>query len=258
MSFRTTLAIVSLTLIGSIPALLGQSALVPLGSDWKYLDNGSDQGAAWQAVGFEDSSWGVGSAELGYGDLDEATTVGFGGDPINKFTTTYFRHAFTVTDPTQWSALQLSVQRDDGVAVYLNGQEIFRDNLPAGPISSSASVAVGGASETELLTAGVDTTLLLTGTNVLAVEIHQANLTSSDISFDLSLAGPPPSGIVRGPYLQKASAGQMTVCWRTNFTTDAVVRYGTDPANLDLTASSPVVGTDHAVTIAGLSAATTY
>ena len=244
----------------TITPLFAQSTLVPLGSEWAYLDDGSDQGAAWQAVGFDDSSWATGPAELGYGDGGEATVVGFGGDSANKHTTTYFRHSFTVSDPAQWPTLQLSVQRDDGVIVYLNGQEIFRDNLPAGPVSSStfASSALGGASETELLTASVDPALLLTGTNVVAAEIHQANLTSSDISFDLSLAGPPPPGLIRGPYLQKASASQITVCWRTNFATDAVVNYGTDPANLNLTASSPVVATDHAVTIAGLSADTTY
>lgn len=247
-------------LISTITSLLAQSALVPLGSDWHYLDDGSDQGGAWQAVGFDDSSWAVGPAELGYGDGGEATVVSFGVDSANKHTTTYFRHGFNVADPAQWPALQLSVQRDDGVIVYLNGQEIFRDNMPGGSVSSStfASSAVGGASETQLLTAPVDPSLLLTGGNILAVEIHQANLTSSDISFDLSLAEPPPPGIVRGPYLQKASAAQTTVCWRTNVATDAVVHYGTDPANLNLTASSPTVGTDHAVTIAGLSAATTY
>lgn len=250
----------SLSFLTVSSPLLAQSTLVPLGSDWKFLDDGSDQGSTWQFLSFDDSSWASGLAELGYGDGGEATVVGFGGDSGNKFTTTYFRHSFNVTDPATWTGLQLSVQRDDGIVVYLNGEEIFRDNMPTGPVTSStfASTAVGGASETELLTAGVDPALLLTGENVLAAEVHQANLTSSDISFNLSLAGPPPAGIARGPYLQKASASQITVCWRTNVATDAVVNYSTDPANLDQTASSPTVGTDHAVTIAGLSPATTY
>ena len=38
--------------------------LVPTGSVWKYLDNGSDQGTAWIAPGFDDSAWAAGPAEL--------------------------------------------------------------------------------------------------------------------------------------------------------------------------------------------------
>ena len=68
-------------------------------STWRYLDDGSNQGTAWQALGFNDNGWEQGPAELGYGDGDEATEVGFGGDEGNKFATTYFRHAFTVTNP---------------------------------------------------------------------------------------------------------------------------------------------------------------
>ena len=38
------------------------------------------------------------AAELGYGDGDEATIIDFGGDPNNKYTTTYFRRDFTVAN----------------------------------------------------------------------------------------------------------------------------------------------------------------
>lgn len=253
--FGALLAVVALVLCQAAPA---QTDLVPLGSVWKYLDDGSDQGTAWVNLTFDDSSWAAGPAQLGYGDGDEATVVGYGGDTAAKHITTYFRHTFEVSDPAQWSALECRVQRDDGVVVYLNGQEIFRDNLPTGSISATtfASTAVGGASESELLSTPVDPALLANGTNLLAVEMHQANLTSSDISFNLVLSSPSP--VVRGPYLQKASAGKMTVCWRTPLATDAVVRYGTDAANLDQTATSPELGTDHAVTIAGLAADTRY
>ena len=35
------------------------------GSLWKYLDDGSDQGSAWIAIGFDDDSWESGYSELG-------------------------------------------------------------------------------------------------------------------------------------------------------------------------------------------------
>jgi hypothetical protein len=87
--------------------------------------------------------------------------------------------------------LVVGVQRDDGVLVYLNSVPIFTNNLPAGPINflTLAPVAVGGTDETTFYTQSVDPALLVSGTNVLAAEIHQANGTSSDIIFDLQLSG---------------------------------------------------------------------
>jgi hypothetical protein len=41
--------------------------------DWRFLDNGSDQGTAWTQLAFDDLSWPLGTAEFGYGDGDEAT-----------------------------------------------------------------------------------------------------------------------------------------------------------------------------------------
>ena len=52
--------------------------LLRMGSTWNYLDNGSNQGTSWRQVGFDDSSWKSGRAQLGYGDGDEVTQVGYG------------------------------------------------------------------------------------------------------------------------------------------------------------------------------------
>ena len=63
--------------------------LLPSGSTWKYLDNGSNLGTDWRLPTFDDATWPSGPAELGYGDLDEATTNRFGSNPANKYITTY-------------------------------------------------------------------------------------------------------------------------------------------------------------------------
>jgi tartrate-resistant acid phosphatase type 5 len=173
--------------------------LVAAGSAWKYLDNGSNQGTAWQASGFDESTWKSGNAELGYGDGDEATVVGYGPDANNKYITTYFRRTFTVANAAAVSSLQLRLIRDDGAVVYLNGVEVFRSNMNPGPVTytSLAPLSIGGADESTWLPATISPTGLVSGTNVLAVEIHQASPDSSDISFNLGLdaivstAGPP-------------------------------------------------------------------
>src|SRR5262249_38068373 len=47
----------------------GITVIVPNGSMWKYLDDGSDQGTAWTDLLFDDSTWSEGAGELGYGDI---------------------------------------------------------------------------------------------------------------------------------------------------------------------------------------------
>jgi hypothetical protein len=183
--------------IGGASTNTGGFAFVPRGSVWRYLDNGSDQGNVWDDPSFDDSAWASGPAQLGYGDGDEATVVSFGPDSANKFITTYFRRQFVVTNAAEWSNVTLRVMRDDGAVVYLNGTEVNRQNMPAGPVTyqTLAVTAVNPPDESAFFEAPVSPSLLVSGLNTIAVEIHQVNPSSTDISFDLELvgvAGPPP------------------------------------------------------------------
>src|SRR5205807_9318114 len=110
---------------------------------------GCNEGTGWRATSFNDASWKSGPAQLGYGDGDEQTVVGYGPDPNNKYVTTYFRAAFTVADPTAFAALQINLIRDDGAVVYLNGTEVFRSNMPSGAVDyqTFAATVVTGADE---------------------------------------------------------------------------------------------------------------
>ena len=169
-----------------------ETELIVTGDTWSYLDDGSDLGTAWQASAFDDSSWSSGPSPLGYGENGLATTVSFGSDAGNKFITTYFRKDFNVADPAAFEDLTLSFQRDDGIAIYLNGVEVSRDNLNAGAASSDiANAGIGGPAETAYLTDTIDASLLQVGGNTIAVEIHQRSEGSSDIRLDLRLTGNP-------------------------------------------------------------------
>ena len=170
------------------------ATFVAKGSVWKYLDNGIDRGVAWIAPGFNDSAWKSGPAPLGYGDANgqlPATTVIYGPDANNKYITTYFRRSFSISSPKSVTNLVVSVQRDDGVLVYLNSTPIFTNNLPDGPINylTLAPVNVGTTDETAFYSQSVNPALLVSGLNVLAAEIHQSSGGSSDIIFDLELSG---------------------------------------------------------------------
>lgn len=80
---------------------------------------------------------------------------------------------------------------DDGAVVHLNGIEVFRSNMPTGTISATtfALTPLAAPEESDFVSTSIERANLLSGTNVLAVEVHQANLTSSDLSFDLEVLG---------------------------------------------------------------------
>ena len=165
------------------------TTVVPAGSVWKYLDNGIDQGTAWKESNFNDSAWASGPAQLGYGDGDEATVVSYGPSSTNKYVTTYFRRSFYLASTSFITDLAVRLLRDDGAVVYLNGVEIFRSNMPSGAVSSTTLAAGTDATadENSFHTYAVPPPVLHAGTNLFAVEIHQATVNSSDISFDLEL-----------------------------------------------------------------------
>lgn len=163
--------------------------LVSSGSVWRYLDNGSNQGSIWRSPGFNDSSWRSGRAQLGYGDGDEGSVIRFGPSSGNKYVASYFRRSFVVNDVESVTGLTLRLLRDDGAIVYVNGREAVRSNMPDGTVhyKTFASNVVGNADESAFFEQEVHPALLREGSNTLAVEVHQANASSSDISFDLEL-----------------------------------------------------------------------
>ena len=91
-------------------------------------------------------------------------------------------------NPAAVTGLVASLIRDDGAAVYVNGVEVFRDNLPAGALTctTKASAGLGGTDEKNPITFTVPASALVPGTNVIAVELHNAGPTNADASFQLT------------------------------------------------------------------------
>ena len=244
-------------------ASASDTVLVPQGSIWRYRDDGNDQPPTWITLAFNDSSWASGPAELGYGDGGEATVINCGPSApacTNNFITTYFRRTFYLTNAPAFTALKLRLLRDDGAVVYINGTEVLRDNMPAGTISNQiqAVTAIAGIDETTYFEFTIDASALVAGANVLAVELHQALPSSSDVSFDLELIGSAILPVTRGPYLQSATPTSLVVRWRTASATDSRVRFGLDSSALTSFTDNPAITTEHEVQLTGLSPDTRY
>jgi hypothetical protein len=192
------------------------TTLISTGAVWKYLDTGVDQGTAWRAPSFNDRNWPEGQAKFGTNDPGNVTILHI--TPINVNLTAYFRHYFLSSNSVSFTNLAFRVLRDDGCVVYLNGSEIFRMNIPAGPITFNYAVAsamaVGGANETTYYPTNIIAPLI-DGTNVLAVELHQT-VNTSDAGFDLGLIGMAPPSPGTPPLTIQLVGGKIVVTWAAN------------------------------------------
>ncbi len=191
--------------------------LIHGGAEWKYSDEGLNLGTNWAQPGYDDSSWSNGIARLGYGDPTVATTVSFGPDPNNKYVTTYFRHIFVVPSGAAITNLNFRLARADGAVVWLNGREVFRSNLPVGPVTYTnlASSLVTGDPAYTFYPTSLALSSSLTDTNLIAVEIHQSSVTNSALGLDMELFGTGYN--LPAPKLSIGMAGNdLQLSWQTN------------------------------------------
>ncbi len=165
------------------PTTTETQTLLAMTNNWRYFAVGSDLGNAWRAPGYDDSAWPSGRA-LFY--CETAALAAAKNTPLALgITTYYFRTPFTVgTNLTGW-VFNISTIVDDGAVVYLNGTEVVRIHMPSGVISNATL-----ATSHEAVLEGpfqLPSEALLSGTNVLAVEVHQNATNSSDVVFGLAL-----------------------------------------------------------------------
>lgn len=165
-----------------------QDIKIPIGDSWKYYDQGNVGTTSWKDSNFNDAPWASGNAELGYGEGDENTVINYGSSSNNKHITSYFRNNFSLTETGD---LDCQIKVDDGTVVYLNGVEVFRENLPTGTISFSTT-ALDGSNENTWHSFTIPSNLTTVGNNTIAVEMHQQSAGSSDLSFDFELVTIPP------------------------------------------------------------------
>ncbi len=237
--------------------------LISYGSSWKYLDNGSDQGTAWTSTAFNDASWNSGNGQLGYGDGDESTVLNAGCTPVatcsGKYITTYFRKNITVGTTSTYLNYTLNVKRDDGIIVYIDGTEVYRNNIAGGAFNYLTLATLAADDGNTVQTTSLTLLQLPTGNHSIAAEIHQTSASSSDISFDMELvANENNASVTRGPYLNMATQTSMHIKWRTNVAANSVVKYGSVDGTLTSTVSDATLTTDHDMTVTGLLNDTKY
>ncbi|MFV0305358.1 MAG: Ig-like domain-containing protein, partial [Moheibacter sp.] len=175
----------------NVETIIENQEVLTYNSPWKYYDNGQLPATNWNQVSYNDNTWNMGNAALGYGTGGITTTVSFGSSSSNKHITTYFRKNITLENTSEISNVSLKARIDDGVVFYLNGTEIGRtSNIPQNQTNSTLATSLGNNGSSEV-TIPIDIlafkTALIEGNNVLSAEVHQQSRSSSDIYFDTNL-----------------------------------------------------------------------
>lgn len=162
-------------------------SLASSGDTWKYFEAGTDPGARWTQMDHDDNAWGAGATQIGYGEADQITTVRGGN------ATTYFRRKIQISDPGLYGSYAAGIIRDDGAIVYVNGVEVWRNQMPAGTVNftTEASISATGSNESDFQTFTIPANLFIPGDNIFAVEVHQKPAASADMSFDFQLSATP-------------------------------------------------------------------
>jgi hypothetical protein len=241
-----------LLVAGAWPAFAVQTPL-PQHATWRYRADGVNLGTSWIPAAYVDSAWAQGPGVLGFGEAYIVTPVPMG---TPRYTTTYFRTTFLLPDDAATiTALTLAATYDDGFVAWLNGQELTRRGLPAGPVSYSQFATNHEAAGYESIDVTALRALLVPGPNVLAVEVHQTSGTSSDLVWDCELTyatALTPPDVTRGPYLADGTSDAVTVRWRTNVATDSRVWVGAAPGALAPAVSDGALTTEHELRLTGL------
>ena len=176
--------------------------IVKAADTWMYYQNGSMDGEDWTASNFATYGWESGQAPFGFGNngrpMANATTKLTKQDEQgNSRPTYYFRKEFTLNAaPKDNETYTLNYELDDGMIVYINGQEIGTYHMPSGAnYADYVQTYYDNTYEGEnpyMGTMEVDRSVLKRGKNILAVEVHNCNNTSSDLWFDASITMSKP------------------------------------------------------------------
>jgi len=172
--------------LGGTPARANSSAVVverrPLlarGVDWRYrkgLSEPSGGDLAWTRVPYNDGGWLLGPTPIGLGAGEVITRLD---DLPGAYSTVYLRAPFDLPEAGVADRLRLAVSYQDGFVAYINGHEVARRGLLAGPgplpFAAIALEAIEPASEVFDLSAV--SSALVAGENILAVHVANDELT---------------------------------------------------------------------------------
>ena len=244
---------------GALTSSGDEISLVRVGDVWNYycgINAPSSPIGAWQQDAFDDSFWL--QDQSGFSTVTAEPYREASPWPVNC-PSIFLRCKFIVSDAASVKWLVLRMDYESGFVAYLNGQEIARRGLTNTPVvfNDYADYHPGGIAEEFDVSAAAGA--LLTGENVLAIEVHTAVTNESGPAFTNHMMLVPEllANFQRGPFLQNATTNSIQVIWRTPIPADTVVDFGTNQT-LGAEVSEATLTTNHVATLTNLLPGTRY
>lgn len=155
--------------------------IIDIGDSWYYFVANQEPVSNWNQLSFNSSSWSIGPSGFGYGDGDDNTE-------ITNTVSVYLIKPFSITDFDQIKKLAFHIDYDDGFVAYLNGNEFARDNIEGTPPAFNQGTLTWR--EAEMINGGSPSLFWVDsaeawvneGPNVLAIQVHNFNSSSSDLT----------------------------------------------------------------------------
>lgn len=180
--------------VTSVPSAQLQTLPISKGDTWKYLKGTAEPPSNWKEASFNDAQWSQGKAPFGYGDpyCQSGTALT---DMQGRYVSLYTRKLFRVDNSASIQKLVLQVDYDDAFVAYLNGREVaYATNIARSPAYNALATAMHESSRGDTgpqavipldITSNRD--VLVSGANVLAVQVHNVTLDSSDLCLETVL-----------------------------------------------------------------------
>lgn len=154
------------------------------------LLNAGKLSVPWGKTAYGDSGWTQGTGPIGQGASPLGTTIG---GVVGVTPSLYTRIVFpaSLAQASDTAALQLSIDYDDGFVAYINGVEVARSTNLQNPNTFVPRTAVANAARnfgtTSIITLDSANRLLVSGNNVLAIQVHNLTVGDSDIAVKADL-----------------------------------------------------------------------
>ncbi|MFB6320597.1 CotH kinase family protein [Saccharicrinis sp. FJH54] len=160
--------------------------LIRSGTEYKYFKGSQSPSTAddWIQLNFNDQTWDNGSSPFWYGDGSGGTILD---DMQNNYSSFYLRTKIEVDSVTNIEDVSLFVNYDDGFNLFINSHLVLSENAPSTAGYNSFATALHESGDFENFMLTIDESYLTAGENIIAVQVFNYNLTSSDIHFDFSL-----------------------------------------------------------------------
>ena len=171
-----------------------QQVFIQTNSGWKYFKGTQAASApttAWRVLAFNDSGWSNGLMPIGYGSAGDPAMATPLPDMRSNYTSVFFRKTFVVDNPGLLTSLALDALYDDGFKAWINGTKVRDQNMSTNEVPFDGT-ALQGREDNNYYTFSIDNpaTFLVPGTNILTLQAHNNDLSSSsDFFLNVGLRG---------------------------------------------------------------------